>query len=250
METKATWTRPENITGRIVSGLAAVFGNVDSGNDRIHKGAFKKTIAENARRIKHLWQHDYSLPPIAKIISLEEVGRTSLPKWVHDQYADASGGLVVTREYLDTPRGNEILEGIKSGAITEMSFGYDPVKFDFETVEGKGVVRNLKEVKLFDTSDVVWGMNDATVAAKCDLRQMVSEITEPKAANLSMLARSIAGELLVKAADFKDWEKAQGLLTELVNLLTAEPPKPEEVEALTEAMKARLLYYERQINLV
>lgn len=51
-----------------------------------------------------------------------------------------------------------------------MSFGYDVVKFNTETIDvgdGKGdVVRNLIELTLWDTSDVNWGMNPATVASK------------------------------------------------------------------------------------
>lgn len=85
------------------------------------------------------------------------------------QFPEATGGLLVVRDYLRTPRGDEILEGIKSGAIAEMSFGYDPLKFDFEEVEtgdGKLLVRNLREGRLYDTSDVNWGMNAATTAAK------------------------------------------------------------------------------------
>jgi hypothetical protein len=59
--------------------------------------------------------------------------------------------------------------GIKSGAINEMSFGYDPTKFDFEEIDDqksgrKRLVRNLRELRLWDTSDVNWGMNPATMA--------------------------------------------------------------------------------------
>jgi hypothetical protein len=50
-----------------------------------------------------------------------------------------------------------------------MSFGYDPVKFDFEEIkdgDAKGtLVRNLREVRLWDCSDVVYGMCSATQAS-------------------------------------------------------------------------------------
>lgn len=155
---------------RTVTGISAVFGNVDNGGDRIFKGAFAKTILEHSQRIKHLWQHDFMLPPIASILDLKEIGRTDLPKDLKDEYPEAKGGLLVKRRYLDTPRGNEVLAALKATppAISEMSFGYDPVKFDFEEVEEgdmKGnLIRNLREVRLWDTSDVIWGMNKATVA--------------------------------------------------------------------------------------
>jgi hypothetical protein len=80
---------------------------------------------------------------------------------------------LVKRRYLETERGNEILAGLKADppAITEMSFGYDAVKYDFEEIKpGEEdsypvMIRNLREVRLWDTSDVNWGMNEATVAS-------------------------------------------------------------------------------------
>lgn len=156
--------------GRTLKGLSAVFGVMDQGFDLLHKGAFAKTLTERAGRVKHLWQHDMTQPPVATVLDLKEVGRGDLPKDMKDRWPDAKGGLLVTRKYLDTARGNEVLAGLKSEppAVTEMSFGYDAVKFDFEEIgdgEHKGMLlRNLREVRLWDTSDVNWGMNILTRA--------------------------------------------------------------------------------------
>lgn len=175
MEYKSVFSEVKQVEGRVVTGIAAVTGNVDDGFDRIWKGAFKKSIAERLGRVRHLWQHDMHNPPIATIEEMKEVGVRELPEAVREKYPEATGGLLVKREYLDTPRGNEVLAGIASGAINEMSFAYDPVKFDFETLtpdpspskgEGGVLVRNLRELRLWDTSDVNWGMNPATVASK------------------------------------------------------------------------------------
>jgi len=158
----------KQIEGRTVIGFSGVLGNIDAGGDRTWRGAFAKTISEQAKRIKHLWQHQSSEPPTAVVLELREVGRADLPDDLKQRYPDATGALQVTREYLDTPRGNEILQGIAKGAITEMSFGYDPIKVDFEEhPQLKGTqIRNLREVRLYDTSDVNWGMNEATLASK------------------------------------------------------------------------------------
>ena len=169
MEHKAGPTYVKEIDGRTVTGIAAVFGNVDSQNDRIHRGAFKKTIAENGDRVRHLWQHDMRQPPVATITDLQEVPKGQLPKEVRQKFPEAKGGSQVSRTYLDTPRGDEVLAGITSTppAITEMSFAYDPVKFDFDEEDEKsGLVRNLRELRLWDTSDVNWGANAATSAVK------------------------------------------------------------------------------------
>ncbi|OLE52108.1 MAG: hypothetical protein AUG51_19315 [Acidobacteria bacterium 13_1_20CM_3_53_8] len=161
----------KGIDGRIVTGICAVFGNVDYVRDRIKTGAFKKTIKEAGRMAKHLWNHSGFEPPIAVIRTLQEVGRDGLPDEVLKYAPDAMGGLEVAREYLNTPRADEVLEGISKGAINQMSFGYDTVKIAY-TEEGEGVppVRELLELKLYDTSDVNWGCNDATVGSKTSLQ--------------------------------------------------------------------------------
>lgn len=171
MDYKTITTAVKMVDDRTVIGYPAITGNIDSGGDRIFKGAFKKTIKENLGRVKHLWQHNFMDPPTAKIMDLKEVTADDLPIDILREFPEATGGLELTREYLRSARADEILEGIKNGVITEMSFGYDPVKWDYEELEDKGaspfgIVRNLRELRLWDTSDVNWGMNPATVASK------------------------------------------------------------------------------------
>lgn len=170
MEIKAFTSRPENIDGRTVTGLASIFGNVDSYGDIVHPGAFKVTIHNNARRIRFLWMHDAYQPPTAVIKDLKEVGKKDLPAWVMDEHPEVTGGLMVTREYLETPRADEILTGLKSGAIQEMSFGFDALKFDYSTNDKDQkdgtLIRNLRECRLWDVSDVLFGANSLTTAAK------------------------------------------------------------------------------------
>lgn len=165
MEYKTSSQHVKTIDGRTVTGVFAVHGNVDAGSDRSHPGAFAKTFAEGAKRIKFLWMHNPYDPPTAVIKGLREVGRDELPQVVLDAAPDATGGAEVVREYLETARGDEILTGIRAGAISELSYGYDPIKWDM-TTEGKSQVRNLREMRLWDISDVTWGMNPATAGSK------------------------------------------------------------------------------------
>ena len=167
-ERKAGLLMPSSINDRTVTGIFSVFGNMDSYADIIHNGAFSKTLSERAGRVLHLWQHDMDAPPIALIDSIREVPRQALPAEVLMRAPTATGGAEVTRTYLDTPRANEVLTAIRSGAPLEMSFAFDAVRFDFEENGDSplGVVRNLRELKLYETSDVNWGANSATVAAK------------------------------------------------------------------------------------
>lgn len=158
---------PQDVEDRTVTGFASVFGVIDDGGDRLLPGAFAKTLREQGRRVRHLWQHDLSGPPIAVIRDIREVDDRALPGDLKHMYPEASGALQVTREYLRTPRAEEVLEGIKSGAIAEMSFGFQVPRgrFDIERLDGRQV-RNLREVRLMETSDVLFGMNAATRAMK------------------------------------------------------------------------------------
>jgi HK97 family phage prohead protease len=157
--------------GRTRKGICAVFGNVDSIGDRIHHGAFAKTIQENQKSVKHLWNHDFWNPPIASIVGLKELTRDELPPEVLAKAPEATGGLMVERKYYEgNPLSDWVLKAIDAGDINEMSFAYDVIKYEITEEETgfedmpKRRIRELKELKLFDTSDVNWGCNGATVA--------------------------------------------------------------------------------------
>lgn len=160
----------KQIEGDSVVGIAAVMGNLDSYDDRLWLGSFTKTLRERAGKIYHLWQHDFGCPPIAVIEELREVPREELPPSVIEAAPEATGGLLVKRRYFDTPRAKEVLANIVAGSPLQMSFAYDAIKYDFEEKPGAKYewerIRNLREVRLYETSDVLWGANDATVASK------------------------------------------------------------------------------------
>lgn len=158
--------------GRSRVGIASVFGNIDAAGERVMPGAFAKTISEGATRARHLWNHSWQHPPTASIEELREVSREELPEEVLEKAPSATGGLLVRRKYYDTELSNWILQAIDAGDVNEMSFAYDVIASEIveEPIpgdsEGKTYsVRNLTELKVFDTSDVLWGCNAATVAA-------------------------------------------------------------------------------------
>ena len=155
------------IDGRTVIGIAAVHGNVDDGGDKSWPGSFADTNVDGRDRAVFLWMHDPMQPPTASINYVREIQRSALPPQVLNYAPDATGGVEVSRTYLETPRGEEILSGLKAGAIDEMSYAYNPIVYDFEELDGK-TIRNLRKVEIFDYSDVAWGMNPATVGSKAD----------------------------------------------------------------------------------
>jgi len=164
MEYKALPSFTKAIDDRTVEGVFAVHGNVDSGMDRGHPGLFGDFTTNGRKRAVFLWQHDSNQPPIATIDSIYEVSAGDLPPAVKLYAPEATGGVVVKRTYLDTPRANEVLAGLKSGALSEMSYAYEPTRWDFEEAKTGDTIRNLYAADLYDISDVNWGMNPATSA--------------------------------------------------------------------------------------
>lgn len=122
----------------IIKGYGSYFGNKDSDNDVIMKGAYKKTIEENGARVKYLYQHDMN-QPIGKMTEL---------------YEDEKG-LIFVAEIAKTQLGNDVVELMKSGVITENSVGIMPLQKN-----NKDGYREITEVKLYEISAVTLAAND------------------------------------------------------------------------------------------
>ena len=122
----------------IVKGYGSYFGNKDSDNDVIAKGAYQKTIKENGERVRYLYQHDMT-QPIGKMKEL---------------YEDEKG-LMFVAEIPKTTLGMDVLELIKGGVITENSVGILPLQKQM-----KEDYREITEVKLYEISAVTLAAND------------------------------------------------------------------------------------------
>ena len=147
------------------SGHAAVFGNVDSGNDIIEKGAFSTTIREDFDRVKILALHNDCWLPVGKPLELREDEK----------------GLYIRGKISDTSMGRDIKTLMKDGVLNELSIGYDAVAFDYDSESN---VRHLREIKLWEVSIVTWAMNDQ---AKIDeVKSLMEGIrTEVKAGKIT-----------------------------------------------------------------
>jgi phage head maturation protease len=169
----------------IVESIVAVMGNTDQGDDVIWNGAFTKSITERRGKIRVLDQHqtDSIMRAIGKPLELREMMRAEMPSDLLAKYPTATGGLYAKTQYLmNTPEGRGAFERIAGGAIDEYSIGYDPLDVDYSSVvkaDGtKGTVRNLRTIRLYEYSPVLFGMNDATqtLSAKDNLADTPAEI--------------------------------------------------------------------------
>lgn len=153
-----------------VTAIFAVMGNIDQGGDRIWPGAFTKTFAERGHKVRVLDHHNtFSVrDAIAKTVRLRELGYDELPDKLVARYPDAVGGAeIMARFYPEEDEGSKaVYWRLKEELVSEWSFGYDALQVDFSTeqVAGKEMqVRNLRQVRLWEVSPVLFGMNDATM---------------------------------------------------------------------------------------
>jgi len=182
-QTEATIIATDEAEG-IVEAIWAVMGNVDQGGDIIHPGAFTKTFNERGSKIRVLDQHrtDSVMSAVGIVKELKELHPAELPQEILERYPEATGGAWGKFQFLlDTPEGKGVFTRIQKGAIQEWSFGYDAIEKDESTIYQGGQktpVRNLRAIKLYEVSPVLWGMNSATTTTSA---KAVEETPEEKA---------------------------------------------------------------------
>lgn len=153
----------------VVDAIFAVFGNLDQGGDILHPGSMSKSFSERGSKIRLLDLHktDSISRVLGKPLELKELSRNDLPQSLLQAYPDATGGAWGRfKFFMDTPEGKGAFIRIKEGGIDEWSIGYEALDHDFSKVrtrDGKeAMARNLRTIKVYDASPVLWGMNPAT----------------------------------------------------------------------------------------
>lgn len=133
-----------DIKKRIVTGYLSAFNNKDHDNDIIVKGAYKKSIDERKDSIVFLNQHKWEQPH-GKFTTLVE---------------DSKGLYFESTPFVDgVSYSEDVLKLYDAGIIKEHSVGFNIVKSDFDT---KANARVIKEIKLYEGSNVTLGANSNT----------------------------------------------------------------------------------------
>lgn len=114
------------------TGVASVFDAVDSYNEVVLKGAFKKTIRENDGKFPLNWFHKLT-EPLGMIYPKE------------DQMQLKVKGVL----NLDVQSAREKRSLMKQGAVTGLSIGFQTIKDEWDD---KKKIRKLKEIKLYEIS--------------------------------------------------------------------------------------------------
>lgn len=128
--------------GRRVSGYLSTWTQ-DSHQDIIEQGAFAKTLQERRDQIFFLNQHNWS-EPHGKFDELRE---------------DSKGLYFVSGEMPNTSYSKDALELYERGIMTDHSIGFITIKSDFDRESN---VRHIKELKLYEGSNVTIGANRNT----------------------------------------------------------------------------------------
>lgn len=130
----------------MVTGYWSKFGNVDYDDDIIASGAATKTIAERgpmgSNEIFFLNQHNWSQPH----------GKPSVLE-------AQEKGIYFESKVAPTSYGRDAIILYQEGIVVQHSIGFSTVKADYDNKTG---VRTIKEIKLYEGSNVTLGANPET----------------------------------------------------------------------------------------
>jgi len=153
-----------------VEAIVSVMGVRDMVEDVIHPGAYVKTITERTGKIRVLDNHrtDSAMAAIGRPLQIKELRRNELPAKLLEKYPEATGGLWTLSQFdMDTPEGSGLFKRLASGTLNEWSIGFDVLEWDkSKTVNADGqaiFVRNIRQIRLWEYSVVLWGANQATM---------------------------------------------------------------------------------------
>jgi len=209
----------------VVCGYFAAFNNIDSGYDRILQGAFKKTIQERGpngtKQIKHIKQHDQNLP-IGYINILKE-----------DDF-----GLYFESKMSATELGQDVLLQYHEKIYNEHSIGYRVMKESrVEDANGNFLCWDLSELKLWEGSTVLWGMNantPVTALKSLNREDQVAELDKRMAKCLAILKVGSLSDATLETAEIELLK----LNEEFKSLITTEPQsriqEPNRLDTLKE----------------
>ena len=161
------------------------FDNLDSDNDIIRKGAFKKSIKElgvdsrSNRKIQFLRYHDWT----------KQIGR-----WTKLEEDDL--GLFAVGKLGTSTIGEDAWKDYQEGIIREHSIGFQYIesKIKFikdDSLESDGYFE-VKEVKLFEGSAVTFGSNDLTNVVDIIKSENKMEVIDKLSDDLAQVIKSLS----------------------------------------------------------
>lgn len=143
-------------------GYAAVFNNVDLGDDVILPGAFTRVKTTRGGKLKLALYHD-----LTRLVGAADYNQ------------DDHGLFLKGKVNLAVSYARDAYELMKAEILDSMSIGFNTIKADFEERAGRRV-RIIKEAELWEASFVPFGMNPAAqvLTVKSDIRLFENALRE------------------------------------------------------------------------
>jgi HK97 family phage prohead protease len=176
------WKADDSGDGNTLIGYASTFGNVDLGGDVVVKGAFTKTI-ENIKT--------NGIPLLADHFA----STSSVLGTIYDATEDTKG-LQIKARLSQAPSAQDVAVKLREGHLNKMSIGYESMDDSYDEVNGQKV-RLLKEIKLWETSVVVFPMNPK---ASIERVKSVLNALDPEARR-DVLVEAAKADIQSKAPD-------------------------------------------------
>lgn len=203
---------------RVVTGYLSKFGNIDQHNDIMDEKAFNKTLSERKDDIFFLNQHNWQQPH-GKFAEL---------------YTDSYGLKFVSNPLPDTSYSKDTLVLYEEGILKEHSVGFITEKDEY-----KDGVRTIKEVKLYEGSNVTLGANSQAIftglksLSKQDIDDRVKSILKAfKRGNFTDDTFTLL-EIALKELQMYSYELGKKALDEPLNNTRNEPQVAEINELFT-----------------
>lgn len=203
---------------RVVTGYLSKFGNIDQHNDIMDEKAFNKTLSERKDDIFFLNQHNWQQPH-GKFAEL---------------YTDTYGLKFVSNPLPDTSYSKDTLVLYEEGILKEHSVGFITEKDEY-----KDGVRTIKEVKLYEGSNVTLGANSQAIftglksLSKQDIDDRVKSILKAfKRGNFTDDTFTLL-EIALKELQMYSYELGKKALDEPLNNTRNEPQVAEINELFT-----------------
>lgn len=134
-----------------ITGHAAVFNSLseDLGffREKIAPGAFSPSMVEDD--VRALWNHDPNF-----VLGRNRAGTLRMK--------EDEKGLAIEIDPPDTQQARDMMESIRRGDVSQMSFGFRSVVDEWDETDPKNPIRTLKRVQLFDVSPVTFPAYPAT----------------------------------------------------------------------------------------
>lgn len=133
-----------------VAGIACPFdtltedGALYGFREKFAPGAFRNTLKDSGHDVKAFWMHNKEI-----ILGSVRAGTLKLE--------ETEKGLQFEIDLPNNTNGRNAAESIKRGDVDQVSFGFQPVKQEWNDKDNENIVRTITEADLFEVSPEAFG---------------------------------------------------------------------------------------------